>query len=181
MGKTALMRDIVEGTLTMGSVSTLTSWHSVGIKYTTMQICTLHYPKDVTSGCPDCTFMILHIRVCRVLGEAFKRVLAGAMPWAALLVFGNSKSLQCPRLVWPIAGREGTEPVPIGAALGVLVNLWVQSGTTRTTFYARNSHGQVLLNLSKTGLGGEIYCQWLYLNEGWRRFLLIAGSCNFNQ
>lgn len=46
MGKTALMRDIVEGTLSRSSVSTLTSWDSVWIKHTTMQICTLHYPKD---------------------------------------------------------------------------------------------------------------------------------------
>lgn len=151
MGKSALMRDIVEGTLSMGSASTLTGWHSVWIKHTTMQICTLHHPEDVTSSCPNSTLMILSIRVCRVLGEAFKRVLAGAMPWAVLLVFGNSESPQCPLLVWPVAGREGTEPVSIGAAPGVLVDLWVQSRTYFLAFMQETAKDKFCWDFQRPG------------------------------
>lgn len=113
MGKTALMRDIVEGILSVGSVSTLTSWHSFWIKNTTMQICTPHYPKDVTSSCPDSPFMILPIRACRVLGEAFKGVLAGAMPWAALLVLETLKVFSAHCLFELLQKEKEQSPFPL--------------------------------------------------------------------
>lgn len=136
--------------------------------------------------------MVFPITVCNALRvEACKRAhqlsLLELCPGkvcrgSALLVFGNflqktsapTACLTCCRKRSKRASSHRS--CPRGAGVPVSV----ESDIPFTSFYAKNVYGQVSLSLLKTSLG-EFYCQWLHLNRGWSRFLLIVGSCNSDQ
>lgn len=156
---------------------------SAWIKSTAVQVCTLHYHtrrEFQLSGHQFYSPLRYGLQCFRRRGvqKSPSAVVAGAMPWEGVLrvclpgFWKLSERLQCPLLLWPVAGREVTEPAPIRAVSA-------ESDIQFAIFYAKSVYGQVLLHLWRTGLGGKICCQWLCLSRGWSRFPPIGMFLHF--